>query len=492
MNKARKMKQGLFYPKYIQKLILLLSLVGGTHSSFALFPAQMKQLSDSELSQVRGGALMSLGYTAPNDATNSMVGQGIGFYKLGMEAEIQLNANINKLQLGCGGMNGAGGCDIDIDNLSLSGIADTNTDRAASDAILTNPFIEFAIKNPDSASTRQIVGLRLSAEKLVGLLTAGTQNSNTTNGINSLSGYLKVQSGIGSTVAEQSKIQGYANTAAQYMDLSKYTIAGNLVALGLANASFITNGGGFNIPAMTNLPFSSDGQLVVNGNRQTSVQLNASVQIPTINLGTGSNYPSAGTTINDANGTTTAVNTAGSPVNAQITGCQNLTILPTCLIAWNGRQFNNINMSGSVSGATAAINFQEALGYFHKLQINSSASLSLQSIPLLWPGSDAANVAQPGWWMAFQDPISIGRVQPTQSLSIEPLLGQFAQKAGNYLQQNPAQTSDLLGVLTGSSLSANIGNVDLSQVTPLKMNLSNLQISNQNFAPNCYGSLKFC
>ena len=459
-------------------------------------PTTLKSMSDEQLSETTGQALMSLSYIAPNDQTNlesKRVGgnSNIGFYRLGMEAELELNANIKKLQLGCGGANGANGCDIDIDNLSLSGLADTNTGRASSSAKLTNPFIEFAIKNPQSASQREVVGLRLSAERAVGLLTAGLENSNQANGINSLSGYMKVQSGIGDTVAEQSKVKGYANTAAQYMDLSQYQIKGNLVALGLANASFTTNGGGFSIPEMNKLPFESQ-QLVVIGNRKNSAELSAEVSIPTINLGSGSGYPASGRVQSDPFGTTTAVYTAGSPVNATVTGCQNLTFLPTCIIAWNGRQFSNISMSGTVSGAKAKVNFSENLGFIHNLKINSPVSLSLQQIAMLWPGSDSANVAERGWWLALQDPVSIGAVEPTNRLSIEPLLGQFAQKAGDYLQANPATTSDLLGVLVGNGINANLGNVDLSKGTPLQMNLSNLKLNGQDFATNCYGSLKFC
>lgn len=477
--------------KWMNSLFLFLPLTASISVAMAN-PSQLHALSDDELSDINGQALMSLSYIAPTDTENKMASSGIGFYKLGMEAEVDLNANIAKLQLGCGGANGANGCDIDIDNLSLSGISDTRDGRASSSAKLTNPFIEFAIKNPGSASTREVVGLRLSAEKLVGLLTLGTENSDKPNGINSLSGYLKVQSGIGNTVAEQSKVKGYANTAAAYMDLAKYPISGKLLALRLANASFTTNGGGFNIPSMSNLPFETN-QIVVSGNRQTGVGLTASVDIPTIYLGDdASTYPTNGRVVNNANGTTTGVYTAGSPVNAGITGCQNTTLIPACIAAWTGRQFSSIKMAGTVSGAKATVNFQESLGFIHALQVNSSASLSLQSIAMSWPGAEAANVAQPGWWLAMQDPVSIGRVEPTQKLSIEPLLGQFAQRAGTYLQNNPATTSDLLAILTGTKLDANLGNINLSTAPALQMNLSNLQLNGQNFAPNCYGSLKFC
>lgn len=70
------------------------------------------------------------------------------------------------------------------------------------------------------------------------------------------------------------------------MNLGTYPINGNLVAIGLANASFVTTGGGFSIPEMNNLPFETS-QVVV-GNRRTSVGLSASVNIPTINLERGS------------------------------------------------------------------------------------------------------------------------------------------------------------------------------------------------------------
>mgnify|MGYP003413788521 CR=1 FL=1 len=76
-------------------------------------------ISDEDLSDIHGQSLLTLSYIAPTDAENKMQGQSTGFYKLGMEAEVKLNANIKSLQLGCGGVNGANGCDIDIDNLSF-------------------------------------------------------------------------------------------------------------------------------------------------------------------------------------------------------------------------------------------------------------------------------------------------------------------------------------------------------------------------------------
>jgi len=118
-------------------------------------------LDDQELSKVNGQALLSMTVTNPENTNAQMKAENIGFYKLGMDAVMDLNINVKSLKLGCGGVNGAGGCDIDIDNLSLSGQSNTADGRASSSAQLTNPFIEFAVKNPNSAAAREIVGFQL-------------------------------------------------------------------------------------------------------------------------------------------------------------------------------------------------------------------------------------------------------------------------------------------------------------------------------------------
>ncbi|EPY9027321.1 hypothetical protein ACXHK3_001705, partial [Acinetobacter baumannii] len=38
----------------------------------------------------------------------------------------------------------------------------------------------------------------------------------------------------------------------------------------------------------------------------------------------------------------------------------------------------------------------------------------------------------------------------------------------------------------------NVKTRDLSNARPALLELQNLQLANQSFAPNCYGSLKFC
>lgn len=476
--------------------------------------SSMLDMSDEELAQVQGQALMSLSYISPVDTKNiesTRTGstKDIGFYKLGMEAEIELNVNIKKLQLGCGGANGVGQCDIDIDNLSLSGqktlngqpMAMTNEERAASSATLTNPFIEFAVKNPEKASLRQIVGFRLSAEKALGLLTAGTENSNVPNGINTISGYMKVQSDASGI------IKGYASTAAtrdnlygSYLNPNDLEIRGRLQALGLGGAAevtFKTSGGGFNIPQISNNYFEIPA-IQVNGTRQSSTVLSAPVKVPNIYVGgpNDSNYPVNGSVTYQTSGNHDSnyqepigINTQGGRVEATVTSCDWLA----CLIAGAGSKFPNVYMSGTISNITANLNLTQSLGLIHNLPISSPFSLSLQNQALRWPGANADDVAQQGWWMSFADPVNIGYVIPQDPIDIAPLFPQIATAVTNFLNANPAQTSDLGGLLdaNGSPLKVNIGTIDLKN-SPLDLNISNLILTNQNFAPNCWGGLKFC
>src|SRR5690554_5009083 len=167
----------------------------------------MQPLSDEEMGAVSGQALLMM------DMREGIQGQSedYNFYRAGLDAIVEINANFEKLQLGCGGVNGPG-CDLDIDHLSLSGqlnpdgtCANGGGPRAACDAILTRPFFEFAIKN-DHTPHREIVGFRLSAENSKGLLTAGdqrpgSQDPGNTGGINVMSGYMKLgpTTGVAST-----------------------------------------------------------------------------------------------------------------------------------------------------------------------------------------------------------------------------------------------------------------------------------------------------
>lgn len=155
----------------------------------------LHSLNDQELAKVAGQSLFNLSYIAPGGSNPN---GNIGFYRLGLEAELGLNANIKKLQLGCGGSNGAG-CDIDIDNIALTGITTSTAQGAGleTDFKLTNPFVEFAIENPTSAAKRTVTGFRLGALSALGIMSIGSNSDLTTlsddKGINSLSGDIGIR-----------------------------------------------------------------------------------------------------------------------------------------------------------------------------------------------------------------------------------------------------------------------------------------------------------
>ena len=75
-----------------------------------------------------------MAYTAPTGdgtgagSTNNYL--NYGYYKLGLEAKMELNANI-QITIGVLGRNGSDNCDIDIENLSLSGPADGSINNKA-------------------------------------------------------------------------------------------------------------------------------------------------------------------------------------------------------------------------------------------------------------------------------------------------------------------------------------------------------------------------
>lgn len=394
-------------------------------------------LNDQELSEVEGQALLSLSYIDPRDSANMMRGQGVGFYKLGLEADLELNANIRKLQLGCGGINGPGGCDIDIDNLSLSGLSDTSAGRASSSAKMTNPFLQFAIKNPDSASQREVLGVRVSAERVMGLLTLGLENSANPNGINSFSGYMKINDATGT-----------ASTAARNMTFSdtNQTIDGRIrPKLGIIPGlpiDFSSNNYDLSLQS-TAARLEVDGQ-VISGTRMSSVLLKGTAYINTLNF------------------------SGDLSARAGIFTLQKV-------------------VTGNITGLRADLTIDQNLGFIHKLPLNNPFSLSLQSSQVFWPGADAA--AEKGWWMAFDDAIDIGNITPSNQIVItNNVLRQIVRPISDYLKSEPVECQ-VLNCIAGRDL--NVGNVNLPN-TILNFPLKDLQLVNQRFAPNCYGGMKFC
>lgn len=176
--------------KILKKTITALIALGGMMASLSY---GLTAMSDDSMSEVTGQSLFSTNYIAPGGSNPN---PNVGFYRVGIEANLGINANIDKLRLGCDGPGGTGACDISIDRLRLSGLGATNaTDSGPpTDFLLDQPFFEFAIKNPTNPATRQVVGMRFGALSALGALTMG-ENPDPNNpaddtGLNVLSGDL--------------------------------------------------------------------------------------------------------------------------------------------------------------------------------------------------------------------------------------------------------------------------------------------------------------
>ena len=422
----------------------------------------MTSLDDSALSNVTGQALIQMSQITGTgtSGTTGTGSSGLTFYRLGFDGSIDLNANINQLRLGCGGINGAGGCDISIDQMSISGNGCAN--RALNcDAVMTNPYIELAIANNSTPTTRSLAGFRVSAQNMSGLLSFG-QNGPTANGINTFSGYMTTNSITGTAQTQAVNLGGKTDpnsTVLSFATNPNIVLCTSGCYSGNIGTASPSQSQGVNIPSLS-VPFTG-APAVIDGNRVTSTSVVATGAVPTVSLNGGQLY-----------------------VTMQNQICVALFIcVPTA----------TVNMQGSVSGLQTQINFTEGLGYIHNVQVNSPFYLSFQKQAIQWPGAVAADIAQPGWWMSFADPVNLGTLNPAQQVSIVPTFNQMAAAFSNYFNANPIPISTTQGLqqLFNGQMTVNVGALTIAQT--LYMSLANLQLdSHQNVVPNCMGSYKFC
>lgn len=465
---------------------------GKVHFSAALFlmatmcsvfssALAMTEMPDSELSDISGQALMQMGKQQGTGISND-----ITFYKAGLDVELEINMNIKKLQLGCtaGSINGQF-CDIDIDNMSLSGSTLGPDGRPASAALLTRPFFEFAIKNDQSKTLREVVGIRMSAENTLGMLTMGDQQAGSgdpgnTSGINSLSGYMNIGSASG---VAQTEVRQMCYATSQCTDGSI-----GLSSNGVGQAARMTGRIRANVAGVWTVDdFYSDtyrlelseadanvvtSPTTVNGKRQTFVNLLGSATIGDINF----------------SGQMTA-NALGLELDK--------------------------NVTGTIRGLTATVPIQQSLKFIHKINVNNPFSLSMQRQDVLWPG--AAVAAMSGWWMAFEDTIDIGNISPEAKVPItnDVLLQALTGASGSpwttnnsgsgqtcnvasincSLYRRLSSGGDIYGVecpTTGDCLFGDLPVGVMTVPANVVFPLNNLKLGAQNVTPNCYGTARFC
>ncbi|WP_445115157.1 hypothetical protein [Acinetobacter sp. WZC-1] len=456
--------------------------------------SELKQLTDQELSEQTGQALLSMGFTAPSGSGTGANPSDFGFYKLGLEGKMELNANIKNMQLGCGGVNGAGNCDIDMSNVSLSGPADGKAadgtpiwskGRANSSAVITNPFIEFAIKNPNSPATREVSGFRLSAEEILGYLSAGTANvANPTDGIKSFSGFLKVA---------ETPVNSFTDPTS-FGTTDDQRIFAKISSLGIPRTVFTDAGAMLNAPP-AGLNIAQWGiavprqevkfnfpETIVTGNRLSQLNLVVKdVPIPTITIGSDSGAIKM---------------KLDEPINAIVTSINDSTFyMGEKTMAQCGSGATIVSGCTYITNLKANVTVKQNFNLIHNLPITSGGYLGLQSTAVKWPGSDAADTAQRGWWLSFKDPLDFGALNPTAGIPMQDVLPQIATFITNYLSLNniALDAGNTWNALVGLPIYKGIGDVHLADNARAVMVLENLLLdSNQRPVSNCFGNLKFC
>lgn len=446
----------------------------------------MTALDDQALSEVDGQALLNLSKSYDS-------GQDINFFKMGLGAVMDLNANIKTLQLGCGGDNGGGACDIDISNLALSGKM-VDGSRAGTSAQITNPFIELAIKG-DSAATREVSGFRLGAESILGLLTLGAENvDNPTDGIKSFSGFMQIAGTTGSTKTIPTK---FGATAGQ-------EVMGSVSVLG-GDHKIMTNltetaGKGFTMPSMT--ATFDIGAFALNGKRQTVVKPTSVVA----SVGDIVLSEKSGSIVVDLRKEDDItqpdkvlwVEKVEFFMGENGAGCSTDPILGVC---WGTK----LDTKTAIRNLKIDVDFTQQLSMIHNIELDGNGGyLSLQKTPVWWPGANKADIAQTGWWMSFAKPVQLGTLDIVSNTSIETVLPQVASKVSDWLLANRLEisTGNALGSAFGVPVKQNVGTqdpndrslryIDLSNASHAKLILNSQVFANQGVTPNCYGGLKFC
>lgn len=179
------------YPNFLGSVFAVIYFWAAPLSAAAGISSPMQSLNDKEMREVSGQGLIVSDYIQgddPNLAGTNAYSTPFDFYRIGLNGRLDLNLNISKLQLGCGGINdhlsGHAGCDIDIDYASLMGRDGTDIGAPGSAFKLTRPYMEFAVKNGESTTLREIAGIKIGAQTADGGLTAGRryyQNGTNTN-----------------------------------------------------------------------------------------------------------------------------------------------------------------------------------------------------------------------------------------------------------------------------------------------------------------------
>ena len=327
------------------------------------------------------------------------------------------------------------------------------------------------------------MGFRLGADKIVGLLTMGTDNvENPNDGLKSFSGYMKMAQTTGESVTK----------AGTFGNASDQKIQGNLKALGQTR-EFISKPGaeghtGITVPSMR-VDFTMPETIVTGQRLKSATVTNIRSSITSIPLAA----PISGATLpNDVIGTP---NFSNDKLYVEFDPLIDFLNLGT-------HSFFQMGAGSSLDNLNMDITFVQALNMIHNIPLNGTGGyLSLQSQNVHWQGADAADIAKPGWWMSFKDPIQLGVLKTTDEVDISFVLPQVATAISEFLLRPENLINVNVGEAVGSLANVPVVrklNIDVGQFTnynggtPATLTLMDKLLQNQNVTSNCFGGHKFC
>lgn len=399
-------------------------------------PSFLQPMSESELQDIHGQALF---------VSNRIEGTGsiatgtddVSFYRAGLDATLTLNANIKNLELGRTGPgnqvdiwaeNMAFGCTAD----ALGNCVDSSVATQLRDFILERPYFEFAIRNDDTKTQREVVGIRVGAESAEGPLSVGN--------FRVFSGYLDATANITLLAQGTNSTNDIAITCGPSTGPCPGTLGGDgrnafglnepLRSLGLDNASACLAGAicaefkditvGFGQVSRPGLP------VIAQGKRQTQALI------------LNSNFNSA---VNQLTGDISIIRSDSLPaglidlvfplIEGQAQDKIKDQLYTNLGLAAVGGAWNN-------TGAQQAILENYAIPYnvsnLHRVNVNSPLfGLSFQKEDLRFPGY-VQDVPE-GWGFYLPDAFTLNVAQPTTVFVSNIASGQAV--AGNIVRLDP-------------------------------------------------------
>lgn len=342
-------REGLMEAERIQSFLRLGGVLMFVLAGLLARPATaLQEMSDGALSSESGqGALFFSDKIAPTGAAGSAT--DFTFYRLGLNADLEFNANIDRLQLGCGGSNEnlvANACDIDLDYVRFMGRSGTAPGAAVTSNFVTRrPYVEFAVKNDGNKSQREITGFKIGFESADGMLGIGRTYAN---------GQVNVEHG------------GTCDTA-----------AGDGAGALACNSGIRSLSGNLNLEISANISAGTilGTQSICFGNTATADHVNC-----------------------DGNATNNSNTDIKDPFYQSVSGTRMTDVIIADIPAYI--------YSGSLNGTTAAADLKESLRFIHQVLLDSSQSkdffISFQREQVAYPKYDKSGYAattNTGWWL---------------------------------------------------------------------------------------------